>query len=47
MSLFSLLTVLFVALKLTHYIDWPWLYVLSPLYIEVILVTVAIWLGKR
>jgi hypothetical protein len=29
----GLLTVLFVALKLTNHIDWSWLWVLSPLWI--------------
>jgi hypothetical protein len=29
----GLLTVLFVALKLTHVIDWSWMWVLSPLWI--------------
>lgn len=29
---FGLLTVAFVVLKLTHFIDWPWLWVLSPLW---------------
>lgn len=28
-----LLTVLFIALKLTLIIDWPWIWVLSPLWI--------------
>lgn len=32
-----LLTVLFVALKLTGYIDWSWVWVLSPLWITVVL----------
>ena len=27
----SLLTVLFVGLKLTHHIDWNWFWVVSPL----------------
>ncbi len=30
----GLLTVLFIGLKLTHYIDWSWLWVLSPLWIS-------------
>ena len=30
----GLLTVLFVGLKLTHYIDWSWWWVLSPLWIS-------------
>ena len=29
----SLLTLLLIALKLTHYIDWPWGWVLSPLWL--------------
>ena len=29
----GLLTILFIALKLTHYIDWSWWWVLSPLWI--------------
>lgn len=30
---FGLLTILFVALKLTGYIDWSWWWVLAPLWI--------------
>lgn len=30
----GLLTVLFIGLKLTHYIDWSWWWVLSPLWIS-------------
>jgi hypothetical protein len=29
----GLLTILFIGLKLTHYIDWPWVWVVSPLWI--------------
>lgn len=29
----GLLTVAFIVLKLTHYIDWSWWWVLSPLWI--------------
>jgi len=29
----GLLTVLFIGLKLTNYIDWSWWWVLSPLWI--------------
>lgn len=29
----SALTVLFIALKLTHYIDWSWVWVLAPLWL--------------
>jgi hypothetical protein len=30
MNFFSLLTILFIGLKLTNYINWSWLIVLSP-----------------
>lgn len=39
-----LLAVLFIALKLTGYVTWSWLWVLSPLWIPMALVT-AIVLG--
>ena len=31
----QLLTLLFVALKLTHTIDWSWLWVLAPLWMGI------------
>lgn len=31
------LTVLFVGLKLTHVISWPWLWVLSPIWISALI----------
>lgn len=31
------LTVLFIGLKLTHVISWPWLWVLSPLWISALI----------
>ena len=30
----GLLTILFIGLKLTHYIDWSWWWVLSPVLIS-------------
>ena len=30
----GLLTILFIALKLTHVVDWSWFWVLSPLWIS-------------
>lgn len=33
----ALLTTLFVGLKLTNYISWPWVWVLSPLWIPLLL----------
>lgn len=35
-----LLTVLFVGLKLTGHIDWSWWWVLSPLWIPIVLALV-------
>ena len=40
----GLLTILFVGLKLTHYIDWSWWWVISPIWITVGIV-VLILLG--
>lgn len=38
----TLLTVLFVGLKLTNYIDWSWWWVLAPLWIPVAIVTLGL-----
>lgn len=38
MGLCGWLTVLFVGLKLTHYIDWSWWWVLSPVWIPIAIV---------
>lgn len=35
--LFTLLTLLFIGLKLTHYINWSWWLVLLPLLVTVFL----------
>jgi hypothetical protein len=35
---FGLLTILFVGLKLTGYIDWSWWWVLSPLFFSLVIV---------
>ena len=34
LSFSSLLTIVFITLKLTHYIDWSWWWVLSPVWIS-------------
>jgi len=34
----GLLTILFIALKLTNFIDWSWWWVLSPVWITLIIV---------
>jgi hypothetical protein len=38
----GLLTVLFIGLKLTGHITWPWVWVLSPLWISALIVLCAI-----
>ncbi len=42
MSFLSLLTVLFIGLKLTHFIDWSWWLVLLPLYIGFLIAGAAV-----
>lgn len=37
-----LLTILFIALKLTHVIDWSWWWVLSPIWMAVSLFLIVI-----
>lgn len=32
----GLLTIVFIVLKLTGYITWPWIWVLSPIWISII-----------
>jgi len=43
----GLLTIAFVVLKLTSYIQWSWWWVLSPLWISTILsiLVLAIWIA--
>jgi len=38
----GLLTIAFVVLKLTNYIDWSWWWVLSPLWITALVVVVVL-----
>lgn len=40
--LIVLLTVLFIGLKLTGYIDWSWWWVLAPVWIPLVLALVVI-----
>lgn len=41
----GLLTILFIGLKLTGHITWPWLLVLSPLLISAAIVLALLVLG--
>jgi hypothetical protein len=38
----GLLTIVFIMLKLTKYIDWSWWWVLSPIWISISLVLVVL-----
>lgn len=38
----GLLTVLFIGLKLTGYIDWSWWWVVSPLWIPLLLILLVV-----
>ena len=39
----GLLTLVFIVLKLTHYIDWSWVWVLSPLWLGWVVVTAILF----
>lgn len=39
-TFFGLLGILFIALKLTNYVDWPWWVVLAPIWGPIALVLV-------
>ena len=41
---FGLLAIVFITLKLTNYIAWSWLWVLSPLWLPAIVVIVLIFI---
>lgn len=47
----GLLAILFIGLKLTHYIDWSWVWVLAPIWIPItvavgiLIVVCVVWLG--
>ena len=47
----GLLTILFVGLKLTGYINWSWIWVLSPIWITIIfsflIFMLAFYISKR
>ena len=41
-SFMGLLTILFIALKLTNFIDWSWWWVLSPMWITCVIFVFAV-----
>lgn len=40
----GLLTLIFITLKLTDYIDWSWVWVLSPIWITFLIAIVIIFI---
>ena len=46
-SFLDLLTLVFIALKLTGYIDWSWWWVLSPIWIPVIILLIIYFVWGR
>lgn len=40
MDFFMGLVLLFIGLKLTHYIDWSWWLVLSPFIVKVVIIMI-------
>ena len=40
----GLLTLVFIVLKLTHYINWSWIWVLSPLWLGWLVVTAILFI---
>ena len=43
----GLLTVLFIGLKLTGFIAWSWLWVLSPMWIPLVIIALVFWIIAR
>jgi len=41
------LGILFIALKLTGYINWSWVWVLSPIWIQLILIIILVIIGIK
>ena len=46
MSFLDVLTIVFVVLKLTNYIDWSWWWVLSPIWIPLALIVLVVVLAS-
>lgn len=40
----DLLAIVFIVLKLCHVINWSWFWVLSPIWITLIVIVWAIWI---
>ena len=42
---FGMLTILFIGLKLTGFVDWSWVWVLSPLWLPFLIGVMIIGIG--
>jgi hypothetical protein len=42
----GLLAILFIGLKLTNFIDWSWWWVLSPIWIPIIIFLIFVIIGS-
>ena len=42
---FGLLTLLFIGLKLTNFIDWPWIWVLAPFWLPLTMLILFIFIS--
>lgn len=47
MNFFTALTLIFIVLKLVGVITWSWLWVLSPIWIPIVLILGALALGAQ
>lgn len=46
MSFGDILLIIFIVLKLTHVINWSWVWVLSPLWISIIIAVIIVILSR-
>lgn len=45
-SFMGLLQIAFIVLKLTGFINWSWFWVLTPLWINMVLILIIVFLSK-
>lgn len=43
-SFWGLLTILFIGLKLTNYINWSWWWVLAPIWIPISIIIICVFI---
>lgn len=48
MGFAGMLAIVFIVLKLCHVIEWSWLWVLSPIWIEILIfIAIYIWISMK